>query len=58
MNSYLTGIKTEFSHIQWPKRETALMLAIIIIIVAAAVGFGLGALDQAFAAGLRTLLGL
>lgn len=55
--SYWTGIKTEFSHIQWPKRETAAILAVVVIVVAAAVGYGLGFLDIVFARGLRALIG-
>ncbi|MBP9821624.1 MAG: preprotein translocase subunit SecE [Candidatus Pacebacteria bacterium] len=56
MKEFITGLKTEFTHITWPGAQEAFWLSILVIVIALLVGYYLGLFDALFAWVLRLLI--
>ncbi len=56
MKEFITGLKTEFTHITWPGGREAFWLSILVIVIALLVGYYLGLFDALFAWLLRLII--
>jgi preprotein translocase subunit SecE len=57
MQSFFTGLKTEFGKITWPDGSEAFGVAVLVIIIAIVTAYYLGLLDYIFSAILKLIIG-
>ena len=56
MNSFFTGLATEFRKIAWPDWDESFGIAIIVIVIALVTAYYLGLLDYIFGAILKLII--
>ena len=57
ITTYLKETRAEFKHVNWPKRNTAIMYSVAVVFISLFVAYFLGAFDSLFQFGLGKLLG-
>lgn len=57
INSYLKETRAELKHVNWPKRNQAIMYSVAVVVISITVAYFLGAFDSLFQFGLGKILG-
>ena len=56
MNSFFTGLKSEFQKITWPAWDESFGIAVLVIVIAIVIAYYLGLLDYIFGAILKLII--